>query len=144
MARQGSVTQGQQDLQGDRAFDLGEAPQVLFEYDSAAAGIVSLIARERHIPVGLILHPSRCQAGVAEARQLAMYLMHVVLQRSFSDIGMFFGRDRTTVGHACACMEDRRDDPAFEREVRRLEKQIKPVPVRLPRWLAGEAQHARH
>ena len=31
-----------------------------------------------------------------------------------SEIGAAFGRDRTTVGHACNVVEDRRDDAAFE------------------------------
>jgi chromosomal replication initiation ATPase DnaA len=119
-----------------------EAPQAIYDYDADAAGILSLIARERHVPVGLMLHPSRCQAGVAEARQLAMYLMHVVLQRSLTEIGIFFGRDRTTVGHACAAVEDRRDEPAFEREVRRLERKIGPVAMRLPHWFTEGTRHA--
>ena len=32
-----------------------------------------------------------------------------------------FGRDRTTVAHACACVEDSRDDPKFERVLACLE-----------------------
>lgn len=129
---------------GEEAYGIGweEAPQAIYDYDADAAGILSLIARERHVPVILMLHPSRCQAGVAEARQLAMYLMHVILQRSLTEIGIFFGRDRTTVGHACAAVEDRRDEPAFEREVRRLERQIGPVSVRLPRWFTEGTRHA--
>ena len=128
--------------QSDYGLGWEDAPQVLFGHDADAAGIVSLIARERHIPVGLILHPSRCQAGVVEARQLAMYLMHVSLQRSLTEIGIFFGRDRTTVGHACARMEDRRDDPRFEREVRHFEDLLADASMSLPRWLK-EKRHGR-
>jgi hypothetical protein len=32
-----------------------------------------------------------------------------------------FARDRTTVAHACGLVEDRRDDPAFDRSLDLLE-----------------------
>ncbi len=55
-------------------------------------------------------------------RQISMYVCHVALQMSFSDIGAAFGRDRTTVGHACHVVEDRRDDPAFDEFVSAIER----------------------
>ena len=114
---------------------LGEAVQAEYFGDAAAAGILSLVARERGIPVGLLLHRSRCAAEIAEARQLAMYLMHVVLQRPMAEVGAFFGRDRTTVSHACHCVEDRRDDRGFDDTVTHLEAQITDIAGCLPRWL---------
>ncbi len=57
---------------------------------------------------------SRGRARAARARQVAMYLAHVVFGLSLSRVGVCFGRDRTTVRHACALIEDRRDDPAAE------------------------------
>lgn len=47
-------------------------------------------------------------------RQIAMYVCHVALRISQSDVGDAFGRDRTTVRHACHVVEDRRDDPLFD------------------------------
>ena len=38
------------------------------------------------------------------------------------DIGHAFGRDRTTVGHACHVVEDRRDDAAFDNFVSAIER----------------------
>ena len=38
---------------------------------------------------------------VAFARQVAMYLGHVVCRLSLSEIGTVFARDRSTVAHAC-------------------------------------------
>lgn len=55
-------------------------------------------------------------------RQIAMYVCHVALRISMSDIGEAFGRDRTTVGHACHVVEDRRDDPAFDDFVSAVER----------------------
>ncbi|MBO0140687.1 transposase [Agrobacterium sp. Ap1] len=55
-------------------------------------------------------------------RQISMYVCHVALRMSFSDIGAAFGRDRTTVGHACHVVEDRRDDLAFDEFVSAIER----------------------
>lgn len=118
-----------------QATGLEEMVSSTFFTDAAAAGILSLVAREKNIPVGLLLHRSRCAAEVAEARQLAMYLMHVSLRRPMSEVGAFFGRDRTTVSHACHCIEDRRDDRTFDDAVERLERAIDGITGNLPRWL---------
>lgn len=55
-------------------------------------------------------------------RQIAMYVCHVQLGIPMSDIGPCFGRDRTTVGHACQVVEDRRDEPAFDEFIASLER----------------------
>lgn len=57
---------------------------------------------------------TRKSASIAFARQVAMYLAHIAFGLSKSQIGRGFGRDRTTVAHACRTVEDRRDDPRFE------------------------------
>ena len=64
---------------------------------------------------------TRGRANVALARQVAMYLAHVACGLSLTDTGRLFGRDRTTVAHACGVIEDRRDDPAFDRALDLLE-----------------------
>lgn len=57
---------------------------------------------------------SRRAAHVAEARQIGMYLAHTVLRRSMTRVGHVFGRDRTTVRHACNRIEDLRDERALD------------------------------
>lgn len=52
--------------------------------------------------------------AAAFARQVAMYLAHVGFGISMAEVGKAFGRDRTTVVHACHVTEDRRDDPRFD------------------------------
>jgi len=47
-------------------------------------------------------------------RQISMYVCHVALRIPQNDIGEAFGRDRSTVRHACHVVEDRRDDPVFD------------------------------
>jgi len=56
----------------------------------------------------------RGRAAAAFARQTAMYLAHVHFGLTLSQVGRNFGRDRTTVAHACARIEDSRDDPKVE------------------------------
>ena len=93
-------------------------------HSGACDDVIALIAREKHVPIRLLIHPSRCRVGTARARQLAMYLSHVILGRSLSEIGDAFGRDRTTVSHACAVIEDLRHDPAFDEDVSALERHL--------------------
>ncbi|WP_291160815.1 helix-turn-helix domain-containing protein [Hyphomicrobium sp.] len=60
-------------------------------------------------------HGTRGVKDVAEARQVAMYLAHVCCRMTLTEVGAMFGRDRTTVAHACLKVECRRDNPAFDR-----------------------------
>nr|WP_316653229.1 helix-turn-helix domain-containing protein [uncultured Gellertiella sp.] len=55
-------------------------------------------------------------------RQIAMYVCHVSLRIPQTDIALAFGRDRTTVGHACAVVEDRRDNVAYDEFVAAVER----------------------
>ncbi|MBB3965594.1 helix-turn-helix domain-containing protein [Rhizobium metallidurans] len=60
-------------------------------------------------------------------RQIAMYVCHVALQIPLHEIGLGFGRDRTTVGHACHVVEDRRDDPAYDEFVAAVERTVNSI-----------------
>jgi hypothetical protein len=88
--------------------------------DPRGLRLAELVAAERGIKLRALFQPDRGQAGIALARQLAMYLMHVEYGRLYADVGRFFGRDRTTVSHACALIEDMRDDPEFDAMLERL------------------------
>lgn len=85
--------------------------------DSAVAQVFSINLIE-------LSRQSRGRAKVALARQVAMYLAHVACGLTFTDIGTLFGRDRTTVAHACNLVEDRRDDPMFDTVVELLESAV--------------------
>ncbi|CAN2535141.1 hypothetical+protein [Methylocapsa aurea] len=65
--------------------------------------------------------PGRGRAPVADARHLALYLDHVTFGVSLSACGRAIARDRASVRHACARMEDRRDDGDFDHAVAALE-----------------------
>ncbi|MCU0955287.1 MAG: chromosomal replication initiator DnaA [Hyphomicrobium sp.] len=92
-----------------------------------SVGLVFGISREQ---LGSV---TRGRARAALARQVAMYLCHVGLRLSLTDVGRTFGRDRTTVSHACGVVEDLRDDPRFDRVLDMLERivrfQAEPMPA---------------
>ena len=67
---------------------------------------------------------TRGRKNIAFARQVAMYLAHTAGGLSLSDVGRLFGRDRTTVAHGCALVEDARDDLTFDRSLSHLESAI--------------------
>jgi chromosomal replication initiation ATPase DnaA len=107
--------------QPERAYspiDRTQADQVLkllVEHHVALAfgvGVLDLRRRRR----------GKCRA--AFARQAAMYLVHVVGGLSFTATGAVFGRDRTTVAHACALVEDCRDEVLLDHLLEAIERLV--------------------
>ncbi len=76
--------------------------------------ILAIVVKNFGIDKDALYGPSRGHAKVSLARQVAMYLAHVICSVDHTEIGRVFGRDRTTVRHACHSIEDRRDDPRFD------------------------------
>lgn len=66
--------------------------------------------------------PGRTALAVARVRQVAMYVAHVVLELTMAEVGLGFGRDRTTVHHACQVVENLRDDHDFDLLVAKVER----------------------
>jgi len=77
------------------------------------------------VPLGELRANTRRQAPVALARQSAMYLAHVALGLSFSEVGRAFGRDRTTAAYACRRIEDRRADRGLDTALAELEHALR-------------------
>lgn len=67
----------------------------------------------------------RGDARLSLCRQTAIYLAHVVGQLSLNELAGLFGRDRSTISHACINVEDRRDSPAFDVQLNYLEKRLR-------------------
>jgi chromosomal replication initiation ATPase DnaA len=59
-----------------------------------------------------------------------MYLAHVGLGMNLTEVARVFARDRTTVAHACARIEDRRDAAPFDRALDLLEGALRLVSQR--------------
>lgn len=80
------------------------------------------------VPMAAIADADRSTAA-ALARSLAMYLAHVAFGMSLARVGRAFGRDRSTISHACRAIEDRRDDPRFDRWLEALERSVAAAPA---------------
>ena len=111
-----------------------EAPRVRrpmngFEAPSVPADVACRIVRQLVLEMTAIasdrpLWRRDGRRSTCHVRQVAMYVCHVVLRLSLSDIGDAFGRDRTTVGHACNVVEDRRDDASFDAFISAIERVV--------------------
>ncbi len=95
--------------------------------DKKASVLVRMVARSHGVTAKELFNHSRSTAPIAATRQLAMYLMHVLLSRSLTEVGRFFHRDRTTVSYACRTVEDMRDLADFDKETSILEDDIRHV-----------------
>lgn len=89
------------------------------------------VARVFGVELAALSQVSRGVARIALARQVAMYVAHVGCGLTMKEAGELFGRDRTTVAHACLTVENRRDDPMFDRALDLLEWAV-PVMVLRP------------
>lgn len=118
---------------------------ILASKESFEMSVVRLVGKHTKIPTRMMFHPSRCRADIAGARQLAMYLLNVSAGQNMVEIGDLFGRDRTTVSHACGRVEDRRDCPEFDAIVTRLEGAVDVLAANYNGTEANRvAQHASH
>jgi len=73
------------------------------------------------VPLSGLKAKTRSCADIAFARQVAMYLCHTTFSLLMTEVGLHFGRDRTTVAHACKLVEDKRDDAEFDLIIDQLE-----------------------
>lgn len=92
--------------------------------DQAGRFIESVVAPAFCVQPATLKTKSRGPAGVAFARQVAVYLAHTRLGLSYTEAGAYFFRDRTTVAHACRVVEDKREDPRIDALLDCLERAI--------------------
>lgn len=107
-----------------RPADTGAAAPSDLRREALRRLLVDMLALVFDVERRDILRPTRGRRRCARARQVAMYLAHVAGGLSLSAVGRLFGRDRTTVAHACALIEDARDDAGFDRTMARLEQAV--------------------
>ena len=93
--------------------------------DAKVRSVYFAVSMVYSVERGILDHPTRGRSRVAFARQVAMYLAHVAFGLTLTTVGRAFGRDRTTVSHACALVEDARDDPEIDRTLELLEAIVK-------------------
>ena len=101
----------------------GKPAQILRRFDGndLCDAIERAVAASLAVSVEDMQTLSRGRARVAFARQIAMYLAHVVMSLNYSEIGRIFRRDRTTAAYACRVIEDLRDNPSTDALLEALE-----------------------
>ena len=77
------------------------------------------------LPHAEVLSRDRGGGHAALARQIAMYLCHVVGQLTLYEVAALFDRERSTISHACINIEDRRDSPIFDLQLDYMEKRLR-------------------
>lgn len=77
------------------------------------------------LPHAALLTPDRGGAALARARQIAMYLSHVIGQLTLNEVADNFLRDRSTVSHACINVEDSRDSPVLDLQIEYMERLLR-------------------
>ncbi|MEX1061079.1 MAG: helix-turn-helix domain-containing protein [Methyloceanibacter sp.] len=82
------------------------------------------VAAVFEVDVRALRASTRGSPRTAFARQVAMYLAHVVCGLSLTEVGTLFARDRTTVAHACSVVEDRRDESELDGKLEHLERAV--------------------
>jgi len=86
--------------------------------------LIDCICAEQEIHVHLIFSTSRGTAKVCFTRQICMYLTNTYYGYSLTDVGKFFGRDRTTVAHTCRKVEDLRSNITFDNMISSIEDSL--------------------
>jgi chromosomal replication initiation ATPase DnaA len=89
--------------------------------DQFSGTIEPAVAAAFGVPVHELRARTRRTATVALARQCVMYLAHTTFGWSHAAVGAVCGRNRRTVAHGCRLVEERRERPAFDALLARLE-----------------------
>lgn len=98
--------------------------------DAAAAQLAASVASYAlNVPAAAIVSENRGCAKAAFARQIAMYLCHTGFELSLARVAAAFGRDRSTVAHACHLIEDRREEGQFDLWLDALETMLRAAPA---------------
>ena len=84
-------------------------------------GVIDILSAFFNVSGRDLRSHSRCERSVARVRQVGMYVAHVTLALTMSEVGRAFGRDRSTVNHACHLIEDMREELEFDRIIQTIE-----------------------
>jgi chromosomal replication initiation ATPase DnaA len=112
--------------------EVGMIEQRKREEDRARAQVVTgLVATALNMPVAHVHSDSRRRPEAA-ARAIVYYVLRCAFEMSLGRVAAAVGRDRSTVRIACDRMEERREDPIFDRWLASLESAAasSPLPIR--------------
>jgi chromosomal replication initiation ATPase DnaA len=106
------------------------APPLSDRHQHLRYTIERIVAPAFAVPGAALWAETRGNPSEAFARQVAMYLAHVGFGLSLKEVARLFARDRSTVAHACALVEDRRDATPFDRALDLLEGALRLISQR--------------
>ena len=89
-----------------------------------AAAILTLTALTFDVSRDTLVRARRCDGPACVARRAAIYLARITFDWPLHRVARAMGCDRSTVGLASRWIEDRRDDPAFDAVMSRLEEAL--------------------
>lgn len=116
---------GRDTLSANQAsFEEARARARVAKLNSTERSIANLVAKKTSVSHEELFSASRGRATIAHARQILMYLLNVVAGLNMVEVGKLLGRDRSTVSHACALIEDCREDTDFDEMLIALETEI--------------------
>jgi hypothetical protein len=107
--------------------DASEATPPLTPERRLLCMIVRQLTEELLRATGLENDQDPGRRATSHVRQVAMYVCHVAYSMPMGQVAQAFGRDRSTVGHACRMVEDRRDDRAYDTFVAIVERMASAV-----------------
>lgn len=84
--------------------------------------VCAIVSIEFGVTTVELLGRTKGPAHLCFARQIAMYLMHVVFQVRVTSVGRAFGRDPSTASHACKVIEGERENALFDHKLQILEE----------------------
>ena len=92
------------------------------------AGMTQIVVAHAYgVTIDELRAPKRGARRAALARQVAMYLAHVVFSMNMASVARGFGRDRSTAFHAIQRVEEMREDPELNRTLGWLEATLRGV-----------------
>ncbi|RCS23299.1 hypothetical protein DUT91_13460 [Phyllobacterium salinisoli] len=80
----------------------------------ACDAFIDILAAFFGVPGSELRSCDRCRREVARVRQIGMYVAHTLFGMTMTEVAQGFGRDRSTVMHACHLIEDAREDKDFD------------------------------
>lgn len=89
---------------------------------SICDGMTDLLSACFSVPSRDLRSRERSHGCVSRVRQIGIYVAHVSLGLSMTEVAKGFSRDRSTVVHACHLIEDLRDEVEFDRIVAVVER----------------------
>lgn len=100
--------------------------------------VMAAVTLEFGVPNVEVYSPTKGNSRSSFARQIGMYLTHIVYEINLSRVARAYSRDRSTVSHACRVVEEYRDDPIIDEKLDRLEAFLVSAPDPAPELYAAE------